>query len=81
MPGENGLSFMDYIRHHCEEPLSHIPLIAVSACVFDSDRELARAHGASDFVPKPFKPSNIVQTIRDLTTSAALNSGKGKGKR
>lgn len=74
MPGESGLSLLDYFRKQADKPLSTMPLIVVSACVFETDREEAMAHGASAFVAKPFTPGKIVNTIRSLTTSAALSS-------
>jgi signal transduction histidine kinase/ActR/RegA family two-component response regulator len=73
IPGENGLDLLDYFRKICDRPLSVMPLIVVSACVFDSDKQEALHHGASAFVPKPFSPAKIVNLIRDLTTAAAID--------
>jgi CheY-like chemotaxis protein len=74
IPGENGLDLLNYFRKTCDRPLSVMPLIVVSACVFDSDKQEARLHGASAFVSKPFSPAKIVNVIRDLTTAAAIDS-------
>ncbi|MCB0323241.1 MAG: response regulator [Bdellovibrionales bacterium] len=74
MPGENGLVLLDYFRNQCEEPLATMPLIVVSACVFDSDKQEALKHGAATFVAKPFVPAEIVSTIRELTTSSVIGT-------
>ena len=72
MPGESGINLLQFFRKECVAPLSTMPLIVVSACVFDTDREQAMASGASVFVPKPFRPAEIVRHIRDLTTASML---------
>ena len=74
MPGESGLDLIDYIRKHENDSLSQMPLIVVSACVFEADRTQAIEHGASFFIAKPFKPGEIVHTIRHLTTKSIINS-------
>ena len=51
-----------------------MPLIVVSACVFDKDREQAMHSGASLFVAKPFRPAEMVKAIRDVTTASIINS-------
>ena len=75
IPGESGIDLMEHIRKNCTPPLSGIPLIVVSACVFDSDRELADKAGASEFIAKPFRPEEILQAIREQTTSSIINTG------
>ncbi len=74
MPGESGLDLLEYFRKHCDEPLCTMPLIVVSACAFHTDHEQAMSHGASFFVTKPFRPNEILQTIRHLTTASAINA-------
>ncbi len=78
IPGESGLDLINYIRKETAPPLANMPLIVVSACVFDSDRERAIESGASDFIPKPFRPHEIVKAIRDSTTQSVLHSGTFK---
>jgi signal transduction histidine kinase/ActR/RegA family two-component response regulator len=73
MPGESGLDLLDYFREEHESGAT-MPLIVVSACVFDTDKREAINHGANTFVAKPFSPVEIVTTIRELTTSAILNT-------
>lgn len=73
MPGESGLSLLQFFRKECVAPLSSMPLIVVSACVFDADKDQALASGASIFVAKPFRPAEIVRYIRELTTASMLS--------
>jgi DNA-binding response OmpR family regulator len=51
-----------------------MPLIVVSACVFEKDKQEAFEHGASQFVAKPFKPHDLLAVIRKLTISSVLNT-------
>ncbi|HQH26317.1 MAG TPA: ATP-binding protein [Oligoflexia bacterium] len=74
IPGESGISLLDYFRKDCPQPLSKIPLIVVTACVFDTDRQDAMQHGASQFIAKPFSPLKIVSAIRELTTAAVMEN-------
>ncbi len=74
IPGESGLDLIEYFRKHCEEPLSTMPLIVVSACAFDTDQQQALSYGASFFISKPFRPNEILQTVRHLTAASALNA-------
>lgn len=75
MPKESGLSLIEYFRNDCGSEGANIPLVVVSACAYDSDRERALGNGASAFIPKPFRPEDIIQTVRTLTTTAALKAG------
>ena len=75
IPGENGLHLIEYFRKHANETYAAMPIIVVSACVFDSDREQAMRAGASYFIPKPFRPAEIVRSIRNLKTQSVIDSG------
>jgi CheY-like chemotaxis protein len=70
MPGESGLALVDYIRNQKE--LS-VPIIVLSACAFQSDEDAAVEAGASLFIPKPFKPNDVIRSVRSLTLQGALN--------
>jgi len=73
MPEENGIALIQYIRRQCEAPVSQIPVIVVSACVFTEDKERAMNSGASHFIEKPYLPAEVVSTVRRLTTDAVVN--------
>lgn len=78
IPGESGLDLIKHIRKHNDEALKKLPLVVISACVFDNDRKQAMESGANTFIPKPFRPAEVIQTIRNITTSTILNSGTFK---
>ncbi len=71
MPGESGLVLIETIRKRTDR-LAQIPIIVLSACAFPADQQSALDAGASIFVPKPFKPAEIVSNVRMLTLQSAL---------
>ncbi len=71
MPGESGVVLIEHIRKS-EGTTATIPIIVLSACAFEADREAALNAGASIFMPKPFKPSEIIQNVRQLTINLAM---------
>jgi signal transduction histidine kinase/ActR/RegA family two-component response regulator len=75
IPGESGLVLIQHLQDP-EALTSHIPIIVLSACAFESDRNAALEAGASMFMAKPFKPTEIVRSVRQLTLNSALGRGK-----
>ena len=76
IPGESGIEMIKHIRNS-SDAISELPVIVLSACAFDSDREAALEAGASLFIPKPFRPKDILKNVRDLTLTMAMrDSGK-----
>ncbi len=71
IPGESGLDLIQWARSRTEIP-KELPIIVLSACAFEEDRDAASDVGASFFLAKPFRPSEILGTIRNLTISAAM---------
>ena len=69
---ENGIGFIRQLKNS-NSKLSKIPVIVISASAFDEDKTCALQAGASSFITKPFKPINLVDTIRQLTLNRALN--------
>ena len=69
---ENGISFIRQLKN-LNSSLSKIPVIVVSASAFEEDKSSAMQAGASYFIAKPFKPINLINTIRQLTLNRALN--------
>jgi signal transduction histidine kinase/ActR/RegA family two-component response regulator len=73
LPGESGLTLIEDIRKG-RGNVSHLPIIVLSACAYENDRSAALNAGASLFMPKPFKPIDIIKNIRNLAlTSSSLN--------
>lgn len=74
MPGGNGLELISYMRAP-NSSASGIPIIVLSACAFESDKEAALQAGASMFIPKPFRPKDVIWSIRQLTLANVINPG------
>ncbi len=73
MPVMDGYEAISEIRNpksdlYCvcsvDPSIQNIPIIAVSASVFEEDREKIIAAGADDFIRKPFQESEIFKSIR-----------------
>ncbi len=64
MPGASGLEVLSMIRADPER--RGLPVIILTAKGQDSDRDLALAGGASDFVTKPFSPNKLLARIREI---------------
>jgi PAS domain S-box len=62
MPGTSGLEAIRRLR--ALEPQRRVPIIAVSASAFEDDRGQALAVGASDFLGKPFRESELLEKLR-----------------
>ncbi|WP_113925574.1 response regulator [Cognataquiflexum aquatile] len=60
MPTLDGINTLNIIKN---EKLSNIPVIAVSAYANDSDREYFISTGFDDFIAKPIKPRNLLETL------------------
>lgn len=71
MPGESGIDLIHFVRNGTSG-LDHIPIVVLSACAFDSDQLTALSAGANIFYPKPFRPSEVLQGIRELTLHHAM---------
>jgi CheY-like chemotaxis protein len=71
IPGESGLDLIKYVRALAGSQ-SEVPIIVLSACAFESDKQAALDAGASVFIPKPFQPSDVVGMVRQLTLESAL---------
>ena len=71
MPGESGLKLIEHLRQGSSQT-QQIPILVLSACAFDSDRQAAFEAGATSFMAKPFRPQEVVDTVRELTLRNAL---------
>ena len=73
MPVMDGYTFMKKIKAVPEH--SVIPVIVMTQGDSEEDEVNALAHGATDFVPKPYRPRNILHIIKgliDFRETAAL---------
>jgi len=78
MPGESGLSFIHHVRN-ASQPVTHVPILVLSACAFPADRDAALVAGANAFLPKPFRPTEVVKQIRQLTLRSAMRDSADGG--
>ena len=75
MPVMDGYTFLDRLRENPE--LSLIPVIVMTQGSSEEDEVAALAHGATDFVPKPYRPQVILHRVASLIklreTAAMVN--------
>ena len=64
MPVMDGRAFLERIRDDAE--LSLIPVIVTTQSDGEEDEIAALAHGATDFVPKPYRPQVILHRVASL---------------
>jgi signal transduction histidine kinase/CheY-like chemotaxis protein len=74
MPQQSGI---DLLRHIRSQPgqRSTRPIVVLSACAFERDKAAAIQEGASLFVPKPFKTSDLLTSIRSVLAKPMLERG------
>ena len=64
MPAGSGLDIIEHIRG--EPLLRHTRTVVVSAFTDEADRQRAERSGADAFLPKPFDPDELSDTVRSL---------------
>ena len=67
MPEMDGLEAMEHIRR--EPNLIDVPIIALTALAMNGDRERCIAAGANDYLSKPIKLKNLLNSIQQLLSS------------
>ena len=75
MPVMDGYTFLDTVKQ--DPKLSLIPVIIMTQSSSEEDEVTALAHGATDFVPKPYRPQVILHRIASIIhlreTAAIIN--------
>ena len=64
MPVMDGYTFLDRMRE--QDELALIPVIVMTQSDSEEDEVSALAHGATDFVPKPYRPQVILHRIASI---------------
>ena len=64
MPVMDGYTFLDRIKE--ETDLALIPVIVMTQSDSEADEVTALAHGATDFVPKPYRPKVILHRVANI---------------
>jgi CheY-like chemotaxis protein len=75
MPGLDGLQVTRWARG--EGRLRSLPIIAMTANVFDEDRRACHQAGMNDFIAKPFEPRHLAAVLARWAGDAASESGGG----
>lgn len=75
MPVMDGYKFLDFTKQ--DEELALIPVIVMTQGDSEEDEVSALAHGATDFVPKPYRPRVILHRVASIIklreTAAMIN--------
>ena len=75
MPVMDGYTFLDRMKE--DEELTLIPVIVMTQSDSEADELNALAHGATDFVPKPYRPQVILHRVASIIklreTAAIVN--------
>lgn len=75
MPVMDGYTFLNRIKE--DETLALIPVIVMTQSENEEDEVAALVHGATDFVPKPYRPKVILHRIANIIklreTAAMVN--------
>lgn len=75
MPVMDGYAFLDLVRQ--DPQLSLIPVIVATQSDSEEDEVIALSHGATDFVPKPYRPRVILHRVASIIklreTAAMVN--------
>ncbi|MDO5390123.1 MAG: EAL domain-containing protein [Eubacteriales bacterium] len=75
MPVMDGYTFLDHVKK--EDKLALIPVIVMTQSDSEDDEVSALAHGATDFVPKPYRPQVILHRVASIIklreTAAMVN--------
>ncbi|MBS4012179.1 MAG: response regulator [Bacteroidetes bacterium] len=66
MPVMDGFEAIKHIRKNMPEPFNSVPIISVSANIMNDTPSLCINAGANDYIPKPFKISELQQKIELL---------------
>ena len=78
MPIMDGYTFLEKVKENKE--LSLIPVIIMTQSDSEEDEISALAHGAADFVPKPYRPRVILHRVSNMIklreTAALVNQFK-----
>lgn len=74
MPLMNGFDAAMQIRKMSDPQKSSVPIIALTASALADIKEKVYASGMNEYVSKPFKPSELLEKIQQLTSAPCASS-------
>ena len=81
LPGIDGIEATQRIRAHSDAAIRSLPVIAMSAHVFDSEVAQHLQSGMDAFIGKPIAPDGLAETIARVLGHARDGRGGGGGER
>ena len=70
----DGYALITAIREYNKEYRGFTPAIALTGFLYPGDEARARAAGFEAYIPKPFDPSDVIQTITRLLQEQRLRA-------
>lgn len=64
MPDMHGLEFLAFIRQH--PAYRHTPVVVITTRDDQASQEETRALGISAYIPKPFQPQELFETVQHI---------------
>lgn len=74
MPVMDGLKATAVIRSVNDGQFSELPIVALTASIFERDLDEIRRSGMTDYIAKPFVPESLRQKISEILSSHYSNS-------
>ena len=81
LPGIDGIEATQRIRAHADPAIRSLPVIAMSAHVFDSEVAQHLQSGMDAFIGKPIAPDGLAETIARVLGHAGSGRDGGSGER
>ena len=76
LPGTaDGIALIQQLRG--DDRTRHLPIIVLTACVFETERQRAHAAGCDAFLGKPCLPSDLHAEIRRILNESKLRKVRG----
>lgn len=71
MPEFSGLDVLGAIRNHKDRKIREVPVIIITAKSAIEDIDQALGLGADSYIVKPFRPSKLVEKVREFLSANA----------
>lgn len=78
MPGMDGIEATRFIRTQLTKPKSSVPILALTASVIRSEIDKCMEAGMNGFVPKPFKPQELLLAMYNVLNNGTSDSFREK---